>query len=61
MKIAEKIANVGGFINAYTSEETTAYFVKLLGKDLNIGIDIISDILQNSTFDSKELEILTTK
>ena len=29
-QIAEKIDSVGGFINAYTSEETTAYFVKLL-------------------------------
>ena len=55
-QIAEKIDNVGGFINAYTSEETTAYFVKLLEQDLQVGIDVISDILQNSTFESKELE-----
>ncbi len=55
-QIAEKIDGVGGFINAYTSEETTAYFVKLLEKDLQVGIDVISDILQNSTFESKELE-----
>ena len=55
-QIAEKIDNVGGYINAYTSEETTAYFVKLLEQDLQVGIDVISDILQNSTFDSKELE-----
>tara|TARA_Y100000590_G_scaffold468410_1_gene651090 strand:- start:3594 stop:4853 length:1260 start_codon:yes stop_codon:yes gene_type:complete len=55
-QIAEKIDNVGGYINAYTSEETTAYFVKLLEHDLDVGIDVLSDILQNSTFDSKELE-----
>ena len=55
-QIAEKIDSVGGFINAYTSEETTAYFVKLLEQDLQVGIDVISDILQNSTFESKELE-----
>ncbi len=55
-EIAEKIENVGGFINAYTSQETTAYFVKLLGNDLDIGIDVITDNLQNSTFDEKELE-----
>ena len=56
LQIMEKVESVGGYINAYTSEEVTAYWVKLLGADLNIGIDIISDILQNSTFDSKELE-----
>ena len=55
-QIAEKVDSVGGFINAYTSEETTAYFVKLLKQNLHVGIDVISDILQNSTFESQELE-----
>ena len=55
-EIAEKVDSVGGFINAYTSEETTAYFVKLLKQNLHVGIDVISDILQNSTFESQELE-----
>ena len=55
-EIMQKIESVGGYINAYTSEEITAYWVKLLSDDLNIGIDIISDILQNSIFEPKELE-----
>ena len=56
LEIMEKVESVGGYINAYTSEEITAYWVKMLGEDLHIGIDIISDILQNSTFEKKELE-----
>ena len=56
LQIMEKIESVGGYINAYTSEEITAYWVRLLSEDLYVGIDIISDILQNSTFESKELE-----
>ena len=55
-EIMQKIESVGGYINAYTSEEITAYWVKILSDDLNIGIDIISDILQNSIFQPKELE-----
>ena len=55
-QIAEKIDNVGGFMNAYTSEETTAYFVQILEQHLNEGIEVISDILQNSIFESAELE-----
>ena len=55
-EIAEKIDNVGGFMNAYTSEETTAYYVQMLEQNLNDGIEVISDILQNSTFDPEELE-----
>ena len=56
LEIMEKVESVGGYINAYTSEEITAYWVRLLSEDLHIGIDIISDILQNSTFETKELE-----
>tara|TARA_B100001123_G_scaffold142879_1_gene166142 strand:- start:274 stop:1527 length:1254 start_codon:yes stop_codon:yes gene_type:complete len=56
LEIMEKVENVGGYINAYTSEEITAYWVKMLSNDLHIGIDIISDILQNSIFETKELE-----
>ena len=56
LQIMETIESVGGYINAYTSEEITAYWVKLLAEDLHIGIDIISDIIQNSIFESKELE-----
>jgi predicted Zn-dependent peptidase len=54
--IAEAVENVGGHINAYTSREQTAYYVKLLKEDLSLGIDIIGDILCHSTFEPEELE-----
>jgi predicted Zn-dependent peptidase len=54
--IAEAIENVGGHINAYTSREQTAYYVKLLKEDLALGVDIIGDILCHSSFDGAELE-----
>ena len=54
LQIMEKVDSVGGYINAYTSEEITAYWVKLLATDLHIGIDIIADIIQNSTFENPE-------
>ena len=57
-QIAEAIENVGGDINAYTSTETTAYHVRLIADDLPVGIDILTDILQNSTFAEEELEII---
>ncbi len=56
-QIAEAIENVGGDINAYTSTETTAYHVRLIAEDLPVGIDILTDILQNSTFAEEELEV----
>lgn len=57
LDISEAIENVGGFINAYTSRETTAYYVRVLDKDVPLALDVISDIVLNSTFDPREIEI----
>ncbi|MFT9440715.1 M16 family metallopeptidase [Acetobacter papayae] len=56
LRIAEEIENVGGHINAYTAREQTVFYVKLLRENLDLGIDIIGDILTHSTFDAAELE-----
>lgn len=53
--IAEEIEAVGGHLNAYTSREHTAYYAKVLKEDLALAVDIIADILQNSTLDADEL------
>jgi predicted Zn-dependent peptidase len=55
LQIAETIEDVGGYINAYTSKEVTAYHVRMLADDLHHGVDILTDILQNSTFAEDEL------
>ena len=56
LDIAKEVEMVGGAVNAYTSREITAYYMKVLKEDIGLSIDIISDILQNSTFDPKELD-----
>ena len=56
LDIAKEVEMVGGAVNAYTSREITAYYMKVLKDDINLSVDIISDILQNSTFDSMELD-----
>src|ERR1700739_4216249 len=56
LTIAEEIEAVGGHLNAYTSRESTAYYAKVLKEDVQLALDILSDILQNSTFDCEELE-----
>ena len=54
--IAVEIESVGGHLNAYTSREHTAYFVRVLKEDLALSVDILADILQRSTFAEDELE-----
>ncbi len=55
-QIAQEIENVGGYFNAYTSKENTAYYVKILKKDLVLAVNILIDILINSIFEEIELE-----
>lgn len=57
LQIAEAIEDVGGYINAYTSREMTAYYARVLEDDVPLALDVISDILLNPTFDPKEIEI----
>jgi predicted Zn-dependent peptidase len=55
-QIAEEIESIGGYLNAYTSKEVTAFHAKVLKEELQTAIDILSDILQNPTFLTEELE-----
>ena len=51
LQIAEIIEDVGGYINAYTSREVTAYYSRVLKEDVALSINLLFDILQNSIFD----------
>jgi predicted Zn-dependent peptidase len=53
--IVVEIEDVGGFLNAYTGREQTAYYAKVLAEDTPRAVDILADILQNSIFDAEEL------
>lgn len=54
--IAQEIEQVGGYLNAYTSREQTAYYARVLEHDAPLAVDLLSDILQHSTFEPAELE-----
>src|ERR1700744_3144267 len=54
-QIAEEIEAVGGDLNAATSAESTAYYARVLKADVPLAIDVLSDILTESTFDAEEL------
>ena len=56
LQIAEQIEDVGGYINAYTSREMTAYYARVLQADVPLALDVISDIVLNPVFDAREIE-----
>jgi predicted Zn-dependent peptidase len=57
LEIAEVLENVGGYLNAYTSRETTAYYARVLKDDVSLALDVIADIVLNPIFDARELEV----
>ena len=57
LEIAEAIENVGGYLNAYTSREVTAYYARVLQDDVPLAMDVLSDIVLNPVFDQHEIEV----
>ena len=43
--IAEEIEDVGGYINAYTGKEMTAYYARVLEADVERALGILADIV----------------
>lgn len=54
--IATEIDSLGGEMNAFTSQEATTYYVKVLDEHLPQAVDILADILQGSKFDQQDME-----
>jgi len=55
-EIVTLIDSMGGQYNAFTGKEVTGFFVKSAAANLETSVDIISDILMNSTFPEEEIE-----
>jgi predicted Zn-dependent peptidase len=55
-QIAEEIEAVGGYLNAYTSREQTAFHARILKPDVRLSLDLLADILTHPTFEQAELE-----
>ncbi len=53
--IAEQIEAVGGHLNAYTSRDNTVFYARVLGDDVGLGLDLVSDMITAPRFDDKEL------
>lgn len=54
--IAIEIDSLGGELNAFTSRETTTFYIKVLDEYLEGGLDLLSDIFLNSTFPEEDIE-----
>ena len=55
-EIADAIEGVGGFINASTDKELTAYWARVPSERMELGFDVLFDIVANSRLDEADVE-----
>ncbi|MBI4639230.1 MAG: insulinase family protein [Candidatus Tectomicrobia bacterium] len=55
-EIAQEIEACGGEINAYTTFDHTVYHVVIASRFWKIGLDVLADAVQHSSFDPEELD-----
>ncbi|MFC1927200.1 M16 family metallopeptidase [Chloroflexota bacterium] len=55
-EITQDIEGVGGIINGGTDKEITVYWCKVASSHFPIALDVLSDLLLNSRFDSKDID-----
>lgn len=55
-ELAEMVESVGGEMNAFTAKDHTAFYVRLLARDLELGLDVLCDIMWDPAFRPDEVE-----
>jgi predicted Zn-dependent peptidase len=55
-QIAEAVDEVGGDMNAFTTKEYTAFYVRMLAEGAELALDILSDIIWDPSFRSDEVD-----
>ncbi|MBU0682705.1 MAG: pitrilysin family protein [Candidatus Omnitrophota bacterium] len=54
-ELKEAIEGVGGAFNGFTSDEVTCYMVKVPSEYVELGVDILSDMVLNAKFEQEDL------
>ncbi len=55
-QISEEIDALGGYLNAVTSKEYTAYYVDVLPEHLDEALDVLADLVKNPLFRPEDIE-----
>lgn len=55
LAIAQALEDTGGSLNAFTDKEMTCYYARVLDDQVELAIDVLADMLLNSTIDEREI------
>ncbi len=56
LALSSELDSIGGEYNAFTSKEFTGYFIKASKNKLTASLELLSDMLLNSKFESEEID-----
>ena len=56
MEISSSIEAVGGEMNAFTGQEYTCFYARVIDNDLPLAVDIVSDLITSSKVEAKEVD-----
>jgi len=55
-EIAEHFESMGAELNAFTAKESTTYYSRMQDEHLPDGVEVLADMLENSTFNEKDIK-----
>uniref|UniRef100_A0A4X1T2A6 Ubiquinol-cytochrome c reductase core protein 1 n=1 Tax=Sus scrofa TaxID=9823 RepID=A0A4X1T2A6_PIG len=54
--LEKEVESMGAHLNAYSTREHTAYYIKALSKDLPKAVELLADIVQNCSLEDSQIE-----
>lgn len=57
LDIASVMDAVGGEFNAFTEKEHTCFYATVLDRDLDLAIDVVSDVVQHATVTAQDVDV----
>ena len=57
VEIAQAVDAVGGELNAFTAKEHTCYYAHVLDDDLELAVDLVSDVVLRGSCESHDVEL----
>uniref|UniRef100_A0A8C0XAJ9 Peptidase M16 N-terminal domain-containing protein n=1 Tax=Castor canadensis TaxID=51338 RepID=A0A8C0XAJ9_CASCN len=54
--LEKEVESMGAHLNAYSTREHTAYYIKALSKDLPKVVELLADIVQNCSLEDSQIE-----
>ncbi|XP_057343963.1 cytochrome b-c1 complex subunit 1, mitochondrial isoform X1 [Manis pentadactyla] len=54
--LEKEVESMGAHLNAYSTREHTAYYIKVLSKDLPKAVELLADIVQNCSLEDSQIE-----